>query len=355
MKNVILNSKGEVLKLTPTEQAIANSLQLELRNPKYAAINNDLGFEINITSLTQIVKEISEQKFYTVPFAEYMPVVIGNGAWSSNLVTYRDFQMAGDFENGVIDTASDNAKLASVSSGVDSITVPVINWAMQTGWSLFDLKQAARSGNWDLVSSREKARKRRWDLGLQDIAFVGMKSNTAIRGLLNQTNVTSNTSLITQYISTMNATQMQALVAGILGAYRSNSQFTAYPTHFIIPELDYNGLCVPYVGTVGTYPVPTLEYLLSMFRTLTRNPNFQILPSAYCDEVNNTPYVGLGKNRYVLLNKESESLRMDIPVDYTSTLQNTINGFQFQSVGYGQFTGVKAYREREMLYFDFTV
>jgi hypothetical protein len=150
----------------------------------------------------------------------------------------------------------------------------------------------------------------------------------------------------------MNATQLQTFAAGILGAYRTNCAFTAYPTHFIIPELDYNGLAALTPGTVGTYPVPLIEYLLSIFRNITRNPNFQILPSAYCDEVNNAEVSGLDKNRYVLLNKESESLRMDIPVDYTSTLQNTLNGFQFQSVGYGQFTGVKAYRELEMLYLD---
>jgi hypothetical protein len=60
----------------------------------------------------------------------------------------------------------------------------------------------------------------------------------------------------------------------------------------------------------------------------------------------------LNKNRYTLLSYDEDSLRMDIPVDYTNTLQNTVNGFNFQSAAYGQFTGLKAYRPKEMLYFD---
>lgn len=43
---------------------------------------------------------------------------------------------------------------------------------------------------------------------------------------------------------------------------------------------------------------------------------------------------------------------MDIPVDYTNTMQNTLNGFSFQNVGYGQYSGAVAYRPLETLYFD---
>ena len=45
---------------------------------------------------------------------------------------------------------------------------------------------------------------------------------------------------------------------------------------------------------------------------------------------------------------------VNIPVDYTSTLANSINGFNWQNAAYGQFTGVKVYRPKEVLYFDYT-
>jgi hypothetical protein len=56
---------------------------------------------------------------------------------------------------------------------------------------------------------------------------------------------------------------------------------------------------------------------------------------------------------YVLLNYDEEALRMDIPLDYTNTLANSLDNFSFQNAGYGQFTGVLAYRPLELLYFGF--
>ena len=44
---------------------------------------------------------------------------------------------------------------------------------------------------------------------------------------------------------------------------------------------------------------------------------------------------------------------MDIPLDYTNTLANSIDNFAFQNAGYGQLTGCLSYRPLEMLYFQY--
>lgn len=348
MQTQIKGHDGKPVILNAREAARAAMLQTQFDSQ----IRNALGYDINITSLTAISKRVVEQKFFTLPPFDYVPIRVGDGAWSDQIVTYRDFQLAGDFETGNINTGASDSRLAETDAGVDSVSNPIINWAKQVTWSFFDLQLAAKSGNWDLVTSKEKSRKKNWDLGIQKIAFVGSASNASVMGLLTQTGVNSNTSLITGYINAMNATNFSALVAGLIEAYRSNAQRTAMPTHFIIPEADYNGLAQLTPGTVGTYPIPMIDYLLNMFKLITRNPNFKILPCAYADEVNNVAVTGLDKNRYTLLNYDEDTIRMDIPVDYTNTLQNTINGFQFQNVGYGQYTGVLAYRPLEILYFD---
>lgn len=340
----ILNSKGEPIVLTAQEQNLARHNQ---------QIVNSLGFEIDITTLTAISKRVVEQKFFTVRPSEYLPVRVGEGAWSTDILTYRDFSVAGDFETGVLNTGSSNSRLADADAGVDAISVPVINWGKQINYSLMDLKMAARSGNWDLITSKERSRKKNWDLGIQKIAFLGSTDNAEVKGLLTQADVTSNTTLITENLSGMTATEFTAFVAGVVGAYRSNSNFTAMPTHFIVPESDYNGLVAPY--SEGFPNVSKLDYLLQAFKTITQNPNFVIKPLAYADQAQNADVAGLNKNRYTLLNRDEDSIRMDIPVDYTNTTQNTINGFQYQNVGYGQFTGVKAYRPKEVLYFDWAV
>lgn len=343
MRQQILNSNGEPVALNAREQARADVLQKKYNEE----LRNSLGYEINITTLSMISKRVVEQKFFTIPPADYMPVRVGEGAWSSEIVTYRDFQVAADFETGIINTGASNSKLAETDSGVDAVHVPITNWAKQIVWSFFDLQFAAKSGNWDLVTSKERSRKKNWDLGIQKIAFLGSATNTNVMGLLSQSAVNSNTAVITKYISTMTPTEFATFVQKVVGAYRTNAQFTAKPTHFIIPELDFNGLATP---VSASFPnVSMLSYLLDTFRTITGNPNFKIMPCAYADQINNN----LSLNRYVLLNYDEDTLRMDIPVDYTNTMQNTINGFQFQNVGYGQFTGAQAYRPLEILYFDF--
>lgn len=89
----VLNSKGEPIVLNKREQLVAD------RNQR---IVNSLGYEINITSLTTIMKKITEQKFFEIAPADYLPLRVGEGAWSSNLVTYRSFELGGQFEEGVV-------------------------------------------------------------------------------------------------------------------------------------------------------------------------------------------------------------------------------------------------------------
>lgn len=350
LKTSVLNSKGEPIVLNDQEVARAFSLQAQYNRE----LRNSLGADIDITTLTAISKSVVEQKFFTIKPADYMPVVVGNGAFSDQILTYRSYAIAGDFETGNLNTGASNARLAEADAGVDSLTNPIIDWAKQINWSFIDLRKAAKSGNWNLISEKERARKENWDLGIQKIAFYGSANNPSVMGLLTQSTVNSNTSLITAYINAMNATNFATFVQGILGAYRTNCNFTAWPTHFVIPELDYNGLGTLVPGTVGTFPISKLEYLENMFKTMTQNPNFKILPCAYADQINNVSVSGLNKNRYALYNYNENTIRMDIPVDYTNTLQNTINGFQFQNVGYGEYTGALAYRPLEVLYFDWS-
>lgn len=345
----ILNSKGEPIVLNAMEKAGVDYWQRQL-NERFA---NALGYEVNITTLTTIMKKITEQKFFEIAPADYLPVRVGEGAWSSNLTTYRSFNMADEFETGIVNTGAGNARQATADAGVDSLNIKVYNWAKTIGWSIFDLELAAKSGNWDIVSAKEKARKLNWDLGIQRVAFLGARGLNALsggtcQGLLNQAGVNVNTAVITKAIKSMTTTELKTFQAAILEAYRANNNRTAWPTHFIIPESDYNGLAAQ---ASADFPIKSvLQLLEEAFQVMTRNKNFKVLPLAYGD----TAYSGFSYQQYVLLNYNEESVRMDVPVDYTNTLANSLDNFNFQNSGYGQFTGVLAYRPLEMLYFQYT-
>lgn len=348
MLPVIKNSRGEVVRLTAEERLRAQYLQQVYRNERKFRPKNSLGYEIDMTSLSTIVKAISEQKFFRIPPADYVPLRVGQGSWSTNLITYRSYMLGDDFATGILNTGGNNTRLAVADAGVDSVTVIVRNWAKQTGWTIMDLEQAARAGNWDLVTGKEESRKTNWDLGIQQIAFLGLTGDSNVLGLYTQSGITVDTSTIPQPISTLSTVDLKAFITNLINVYRANNARTAWPSHFIIPESDYLGLVAP---ASADFPIKaTLELLLEAFKVATGNKNFKILSSAYGD----VAYSGQSYQQYVLLNYDEKSIRMDIPVDYTNTIQNSIDNFSFQNVGYGQFTGVMAYRPLELYYLRFT-
>lgn len=308
------------------------------------------GYQIVIDTLTYLKKQISEQKFYQIPIADFLPVVVGDGAFAASLLTNRSYLVADDFESGNIRTGINNTRLAGADAAVDGKSIAVINWAKAVDYSLFDIEQALVANNWDLIEQKHRARKKNWDLGLQKIAFVGSSLNpVAVPGLFSSTDINTNTSRITKLISSMTSAEFSTFVSGVIADYFANSNSTDLPTHFIIPTNDYLGLTVP---VSQTYPnVMMIDYLLTAFRKIC-GEGFKILPNAYAQATNNTQY-GINKQVYTLLRYDAESLRMDIPVDYTTTQPNSPNNFQFQDVAYGQYTGVGFYRQLETLRFTF--
>jgi hypothetical protein len=323
----------------------------QLLNSQQMLINS--GYEIDITSLTAITKKVIDTKYFTVRPSEYFDVIVGENAYASELTTYTSADVAGDFETGNVNTGTNNTELAVVDSSVAPVTIPVLDWGKVIQWSIMDLAKAQRAGNWNLIESKEKSRKRNWDLGIQKIAFVGSNQVAGVKGLLTQPDVTVNTSLITGFIKDLTAANFNIFVGALLQAYRANANYTAFPTMFLIPEEDYNGL--------ASFVDPTyanksrLEALVDALRMQTGNPNFQVKGLSYASQTINANYPGLNKNVYALYNNDPDSLNMQIPVDYTTTVPNSINNFQLQNVGYGQYSGCKAYRPQEMIYFTWNV
>jgi len=326
----------------------ANGLDLRL-NAAGDIADSATGYQIVIDTLTYIKKQISEQKFYEVAPADFVPVAVGDGAFAANILTNRTYQVGDDFETGNIRTGVSNARLAQVDVAIDYKTLKVMNWAKAVDYTLFDIEQALVSNNWDPIEQKHRSRKKNWDLGIQKICFLGSVTDAGIPGLLNNPVANVNLTRITGYINAMTAAQFSAFVAGVLNDYFANTGSTALPTHFVIPYADWLGLMTP---VSSTYPnIPMLKYLEDAFKALC-GPNFKILPNAYCDAANNNIQYGINKHIYALYRYDPETVRMDIPVDYTTTQPNSLNNFSFEDVAYGQYTGVGIYRALEVLLYN---
>lgn len=317
------------------------------------------GYQITTDTLTYIIKQISMQKFYKVPFADYLPVIVGEGAFANDLLFNRAYTVAEDFEAGNIRQGNAQARLSQADAAIDGVTQLTQFWAKGVGYSLIEVEQALRANSWDPIMSKHKARKENWDLGLQITAFLGLATDSRYPGLLNNPAWNVNTGVITKYISAMTATEFAAFLLVFMQAYITNVGSTAMPDTFVMPQADYVACSQLMVQNViaagsGTYVgMNLLDYLQTAFARATMNPSFKILPSYYADKVVNNALRGLNKNYYLLYRRDPESLRMNIPVDYTVTQANSMNNFQFLDVAYGQYTGVVALRSLEALAFTF--
>lgn len=311
-----------------------------------------IGYQYLIDTLSQIRTETVEQKFYRIAPADFFPVDVGYGAWGDEIVQNLTFQTGGDFFDGDIDTQSGTGRMAQVDAGMSPIRMPIITWAKQVLWTIADIAKAAAASNWDLVAAKMESLKTDWDLGIQEIAFLGHPSNTLVTGLLNDSEVNINTTLIPVAISAMTETQLNALIAGLLAAYFTNSNDTEdKPDIFVIPANDYLGLTKPYSSTFPNISI--IEYLNNSFQKATDNPSFQIKGLAYA-QANRNIDRGIDKNRYVLYKSDPKTMKMTIPVDFTMLESATANNFNWTQPAHGQYSGLLINRKREVLYFDET-
>jgi len=308
---------------------------------------NSLGYQQLITTLTAVGRKVSVQKFYEIPFADYVPVVLGNGAYQRQIINWRTYLKGEGFNTGVISNASNNSRLAHVDAAYDQIPQVIYSWAKGLSYSIMELEEAMRANTlFSLIEARETARRKEWDLGIQQIAFLGYEDS---KGLLNQSDATVNTSVIDKSLSSMSAAEFNAFAGKVYEAYRSNCSRSAKPSHFVIPEKDWNGL-INFPD--AAFPLKTkLELLEVAFKTVSQNSNFKILPCAYGDAESFDKV----HDRYALFNYDETSLKMDLPIDYTMTQAGTVNGFTWENVAFGQFTGVVAQRPKELLYFQYAV
>lgn len=340
----IMNAKGELVEAP----ALLNDRELAVTERMTNALSTDFGYAVDITTLTAILRVVSEQKFYQIPIADYMPVKVDtNTAWAEELLAFRSFVVGGQFEKGYV-KSGEEGRLASTDAAVSAIRAPIRTWAKELSWAIPQIGEASRTGVWDIVEAKERSRKTNWDLGIQRVAFLG-SSDGVMTGALNMPGVTIKTEILPAPIAQLSTEQLNALPGNMLAAYQINSNYTAYPDFLWVPQEDYNAL-----ATYDTqYRNKTrLEVLQDAFRITTRNPNFQILPLAYASAAQSDGV--LATNRYVLGRNDENSFRFEIPVDYTVTVANTIEGWTFRNVGFGQHSSVLPLRPQEFLYIDVT-
>ena len=304
---------------------------------------NDVGMSQVIDTLTYVSGKLVEQKFYEIPFADYVPTVIGEGAFSDEMLYYTNFADSEGFETGLVSNTGRTASLEQVDTHYEAIKGKPQFWAKKTNYTVLELKQALKMQNLpSLIERREKVRQKEWQLGIQKVAFLGVTGQS--EGLLNNSSITADTSTLTVKLSAATSSQLNSFVSTIVGLYVANTAGVILPDTFVIPLSDYVGLG----STVdASFPIKTkMDFLMEAFKGATGNENFKILPCFYCDKAN---YDGTN-NVYALYHRDEEDLVYNINVDYTVTQFASRDNFNWESAGYGQFTPV-IFKRPETIYY----
>ena len=333
-----------------------------LDNAMKAELTNDVGgYQVPIDTLTQIAREITTQVFYgsDLKITDYLPVVIGQGAFSQSLLTFKTGSTGNQFKQNIF-RSGQNSSMTQANTQIEAATLEILNFAQGQTYSLFEMKQAAMYGNFDVIAAKEEARKTVYDQGILQTAFVGVPEFGQF-GLVNQPlgtlsdTIAPDTTIIPKPIGTMDADEINTLVGKLIYTYYRNTGYSRKPSKFIIPTSDYFTL-QEYINP--EFPLADsqrINILLKAFKSQTGNDNFKILDSIYCQPSEaNKIGAGLIYDRYILTVDDSKSLKMLLPVPYTVTLANTINGFEWQNAAYGQFSAVQLLRGKETQYFDDT-
>ena len=316
---------------------------------------NGAGYFRAIDTLTYIKKQVSEQKFYEFDVNAIVPIAVGDGAFSDDILTYRSFSNSGPFEAGLIRTGANQSRLARSETSVDSVSLNTFIWAKAVDYSIIDIEKALMANNCDIIIAKHQARAKDWQLGIQLMAILGSKVSTDLPGLLTGNVGTTDTGTIAGFLRDMAATDFNTLVAHLMGVYFGDTNSTVLPDTFLMPMQDYLGLASMTPGTIGALPIPKIDYLLNAFKLVTGNPNFKIIGNAYCDKAVNNSLRSINLNEYLLYRMDPTSVRMDIPVWPITTQPGTVNNFTFEDVAYGQLTGVGYYRPLEAVKFTHAV
>lgn len=323
--------------------------QFRVNNAVAFANANSVGIEQNLTTLTQLLANVQRQKFYTLngqALTDFIPIEMGVGAYARQFTQFAVAQVGDNFETGIVQGGNGINKDANVDIVVDTISIHNNFWRMKYQATNEIVRTAqVNQETFSYIEELERARLKTFQLGLQKIAFLGT-SDGLNEGLLNLSGVTVNTTLLPATFATMTTAQLTNFVTTAMSTYFALTNSTVFPNTMVIPTSDLAGLAT-YISS--TYPVGETrkEYLERAFKAAGAPQDFKILHTVY-----NETAGANGVQRYMLYNRDADTLSMYIPRPYTPYPLYPVGSLDMISDAEAQFTGVWAKRPQEILYMD---
>lgn len=329
-----------------TQEQYANSMRMRVQNSGLGATP---GLEQTITTTTQLVAGVVNTLYYELmgqKLSDFVKIEVGTGAYSTNLTQYASAYVGSPFKQGLINpTASGINADANSNIKIGALSIPNNFWRMKYTIGQELIGMAARNAEtFSIIEENEKARKKCWDLGLQEATFKGLDDGKSY-GLLNQPNVTVNTTLMTAELNAMSDAQFQTFLATAPAAYAANANGTMMFNRMLVPQSAFLALQQPY-GSFGETRKTILE---RAFQGIV-GADFKIVHATYCTGA--TAGGNASKGRYVFYNDNEDNLTMYLPKPYTPHPLFPQGALDMISDSEGQFSTPYLKRIDSMLYAD---
>lgn len=306
------------------------------------------GLEATITTLTGIIGGVVETKYYELngqKLSDFCKIEVGRGAYDTELMQYASTFVGNNGKQGIVNpTANGISKDANSTIQIGSIKMPnnFWRWDYTVTNELVNMAQK-NAETFSIIEENEKARKKIWDLMLQDAWFNGLGDGRSY-GLLNQPNVTVNTTLMTAELGDMTDAQFQTFLAKVAGEYNKVSNYTISFNRMLIPSEQYFALTQPY----GTFGLNRLQVLEDAMKRIV-GADFKIVHAKYCTGASAQ---GGNKGRYVFYNDDADNVCAYLPVPYTPMPLFPQGSLDLISQAHGQFITPFLKRETSMMYAD---
>ena len=323
--------------------------QFRVNNAVAFANPNTIGIEQNLTTLTQLLANVQRQKFYTLngqALTDFIPIEMGTGAYAKQLTQFAVAQVGDNFETGIVQAGNGINKDANVDIAVDTISIRNNFWRMKYQATNEIVRMAeVNQETFSYIEEQERARLKTYQLGIQKIAFKGT-SDGLNEGLLNLSGVTVNTTLIPATFANMSTAQLTNFATTAMSTYFALTNSTVFPNTMVIPTNDLAGLAT-YISSTYTVGETRKDFLERAFKSAGAPADFKILHTVYNQTAGSN-----GGARYVLYNRDADTLSMYIPKPYTPYPLYPVGSLDMISDAEAQFTGVWAKRPQEILYMD---
>ena len=312
-----------------------------------SGIGTSTGLEQVITTCTDIIAGTVETLYYELngqKLSDFCPIEVGRGAYATKLLQYAINYKANAGKQGLVNPFS-NGIAKDANSTIEIGTLTMNNnfwrWTYEISNELVNIGKV-NDETFSIIEENEKARKKVWDLMLQDAWFEGLGDGKSY-GLLNQPNVTINTTLISAKLSAMTDAQFDTFLATAPNAFGANSAYTLNFNRLLLPTSDFYSLTKPY----GQYGLNRLQVLEDAFKRVVGG-DFKVVHAKYGESAN---AAGTGA-RYVFYNADADNVCSYLPVPYTPMPLFPQGSLDLISQAHGQFITPYVKRTGAVLYAD---